>query len=459
MRIERQSELEYLTGFYQSKASALLIVYGQKGIGKTTLLKEFIKDKNPVYYLARKASEREQLFQMARELARYGYEFADDFPDYREVFGNINTQNRNGGKAVLVFDEFQYLIKGQSAFMEALVGFLQENANALVILASSSIGFIENGLIKKIGKAAYSISGFLKMKELTFREISRYYKAYTLEQLIDTYSILGGITGYLPRFDKTRSTKENICEFILKESTFLQLEGSRLLEEELREPAVYHSILAALASGKWKLNDLYKHTDFSRAKISVYLKNLMELEFVEKVFSYDTKGKEHVQKGLYQIRYHYMHFWFKFIFPNLSSLSMMKPEEFYEAYIAPGLKEYCGFYFSKICREYMDYLNEERKLPFHYEKSGIWAGKDGMIDMLASNRQGKMLAVFTKYDKGRMTYEDYQSYLYSLDQARVIPDECYLFSMAGFDERLELEAKVKLHLYLKNVKEEPIRFS
>ncbi|MBD5542832.1 MAG: ATP-binding protein [Lachnospiraceae bacterium] len=458
MKMERQSELEYLTGFYEKKQPGLLVVYGQKGTGKTTMLKEFIKDKNPVYYLAREASEREQLFQMARELSQAGYEFSSEFPDYQEVFGKIGIKNRNREKPVLVFDEFQYLIKGQSAFMEALVEFLQKT-NALVLLVSSFVGFIENSMVKKIGRAAYSISGFLKIKELTFREISRYYKAYTLEQLIETYSILGGITGYLPYFDKTRSTRENICEFILKEGTFLQLEGNRLLEEVLREPAVYHSILAALASGKKKLNDLYKHTGFSRAKISVYLKNLMELEFVEKVFSYDTKGREHVQKGLYQIRYPYMDFWFRFIFPNLSSLSMRKPEEFYQAYIAPGFKEYCGFYFSKICREYMDYLNEERKLPFHYEKSGIWAGKDGSIDMLASNGQGKVLAVFTKYDKGGMTYEDYQRYLYHLEQARVMPDDCYLFSMGGFDERLRLEAKVKLHLYLKNVKEEPICFS
>lgn len=459
MGIERQTELEYLTGFYEKSRPGLLVVYGQKGIGKTTMLKGFMKDKNPVYYLAREASEREQLFQMARELSQAGYEFSSEFPDYREVFGEIAIKTRDRKKAVLVFDEFQYLLKGESAFMEALVGFLQEEANALVILASSFIGFIENSMVKKIGRAAYSISGFLKVKELTFREISRYYKAYTLEQLIETYSILGGITGYLPRFDKTRSTKENVCEFILKEGTFLHLEGSRLLEEELREPAVYHSILAALASGKRKLNDLYKHTGFSRAKISVYLKNLMELEFVEKVYSYDTKGREQVQKGLYQISYPYMDFWFRFIFPNLSSLFLMRPEEFYEAYIAPGFKEYCGFYFSKVCREYMEYLNEERKLPFHYEKSGIWAGKDGSIDMLASNGQGKVLAVFTKYDKGGMTYEDYQRYLHSLEQAGIVPDDCYLFSMGSFDERIRLEAKVKLHLYLKNVKEEPIRFS
>lgn len=465
MGITRQKELNYLTNFYEKDQPGLLIVYGQRGIGKTTLLKSFLSDKSSIYYLAREVSEREQLFQMAVELLGQGCKLPA-FPDYPQVFHEISRSHlseagsrRNEGKTVLVFDEFQNIIKGGSAFMEALVEFLKTDTNALVILASSSIGFVENSLVKKIGRAAYSISGFLKVKELNFREISGYYKAYTLEQQIETYGILGGVTGYLQCFDKTRSTKENVCEYILKDNAFLRAEGSRFITEELREPSVYYSILSALASGKRKLNDLYKHTGFSRAKISVYLKSLMELELVEKVFSYDAGGKENVLKGLYQISHPYVHFWFRFIFPNLSSLSMMTREAFYDTYIAPYLKEYCSFYFSKICREYMDYLNEEGKLYLRYEKSGPWEGKDGTIDLLASDEKGKTLAVFAKYDKGRMTYEDYQGYMHCLEQAKIAADECYLFSLSGFDERIELEAKVKIHLYLKNVKEEPIRFS
>lgn len=460
----REKELNYLTNFYNKNQSGLLVVYGQKGIGKTTLLKNFLKEKQGFYYLAREVSEREQLYQLSAELSKKGCNLPE-FPDYRQVFYEMKRNHLSGeslekttGKMVLVFDEFQNIIKGGNGFMEALVELLQADDNLFIILSSSSIGFVENSLVKKIGRAAYSISGFLKMRELTFREISQYYKVYSLEQLIETYSILGGVTGYLPCFDKTRSTKENVCEFILKEHSFLRFEGSRFLTEELREPAVYYSILAALASGKRKLNDLYKHTGFSRAKISVYLKSLMELEIVEKVFSYDALGKENVQKGLYQIRYPYVHFWFQFIYPNLSSLSIMTPEAFYDTFIAPGLKEYCSFYFAKICREYMDYLNEEKKLPFVYEKSGVWAGKDGMIDLLASDETGRKLAMFAKYDKGKVSYEEYKQYMHSLEQAKVDVDECYILSMSGFDERLLMEAKVKIHLYLKNVKEEPIRY-
>ena len=112
------------------------------------------------------------------------------------------------------------------------------------------------------------------------------------------------------------SLKDNICNQIISRTGGLRYECERLLSEELRELGVYNSILSALASGHHKLNDIYNHTGFSRAKISVYLKNLMELELIEKVFSYDTDGRENVQKGVYRISNHFVHFYFTYLYAN-----------------------------------------------------------------------------------------------------------------------------------------------
>ncbi|MFR6392129.1 MAG: hypothetical protein ACLUN0_03870 [Roseburia sp.] len=62
-------------------------------------------------------------------------------------------------------------------------------------------------------------------------------------------------------------------------------EAENYISIELRELSVYNTILAALASGNNKLNDLFLKTGFSRAKISVYMKNLMAFDVVEKVVS------------------------------------------------------------------------------------------------------------------------------------------------------------------------------
>ena len=79
-----------------------------------------------------------------------------------------------------------------------------------------------------------------------------------------------------------------------------------------------------------KLNDIYVHTEFSRAKISVYLKNLMSLDIVEKVASFDTPGTENTMKGIYRISNPYINFWYRFVYPHEAYLNLMDKDKFYE---------------------------------------------------------------------------------------------------------------------------------
>ena len=108
MLLGRASELNYLNNYYDKDGSQILIVYGQKHIGKTALVREFMKDKPNYYYLARACSEREQVYQWGRQLAVDGYN-VDDFPSFHDILAKI--AHRNNGKTVIVIDEFQHIVK------------------------------------------------------------------------------------------------------------------------------------------------------------------------------------------------------------------------------------------------------------------------------------------------------------------------------------------------------------
>ena len=62
MIIGRTTELKYLNNYYDRAGSQILVVYGQKHVGKKALLKEFVLDKPHYYYCARACVEREQQF-------------------------------------------------------------------------------------------------------------------------------------------------------------------------------------------------------------------------------------------------------------------------------------------------------------------------------------------------------------------------------------------------------------
>jgi AAA+ ATPase superfamily predicted ATPase len=55
--IDREQEMETLQSEYERKGSSLVILYGRRRAGKTTLISEFIKDKNALFFLASEESE------------------------------------------------------------------------------------------------------------------------------------------------------------------------------------------------------------------------------------------------------------------------------------------------------------------------------------------------------------------------------------------------------------------
>ena len=452
MIIGRTTELKYLNNYYDRAGSQILVVYGQKHVGKQALLQEFVMDKPNYYYHARACVEREQQFWWGKELAGMQIKTLK-YPSYGEILEGIISKPTQ--KKVIIIDEFQHIIKNSDSFMKELVSFVHNQWNrqdVLVVLCSSSIGWIENSMVSKIGEAAYELSGLLKVKELGFEYLKEYFANYTSEQCVEVYSILGGFPGLWKYFSDRISVKDNICKNLLDKSSFLFGEGERIVKEELREVSVYNTILASLASGNNKLNALYDHTQFSRAKISVYLKNLMELEIVEKVFSYDTEGRENAQKGIYRISNHLVDFYYTYMYPNLSKLSVEPALSFYNEYVGNYFKTYTARYFGKVCSQYIEKLNEKNKLPFQAAEMGEWVGKVGTIDVVAEG-EGKALIAGCNWDKPMFTYEDYEWLVFCSKKACIEPEHVYLFSVERFDEKLALEAKIKRTVHLITARE------
>ncbi|MBQ8592332.1 MAG: ATP-binding protein [Lachnospiraceae bacterium] len=448
MHIERTVEMQYLNNCYTKAGSQLIVLYGQKKIGKTQLLKNFTADKPYTYYKARSCSVREQQYLWAKELAKEGVRL-ENYPSFAQIFEALTRQKTQ--KKVIVIDEFQHIVKAGTSFMKELVEFMHNdwnNQDVMIILCSSAVGWIENSMVTKIGTIAYEITGFLKVKEFGYRQVTEYFSNYSVRECVETYAVLGGVPGLWACFDDTKTVKENICRQILNCRGLLVAEAEQFVAEQLRETSVYHTILVSIAIGRHKLNDLYAHTGFSRAKISVYLKNLMELEIVEKVFSYDTAGKENTLKGIYRIKNNFVNFYFRYIYPNASKLDLMTEEAFYDAYIAPTFATYVAQYFQGVCMEYMEEQNKADNLPLEYNKSGEWVGKVGTIDIVAQDEIGQTLIGLCNWEKENMTYDDVEWLYFCAKKAKLKPNYCYLFSAGGFDAKILDKAEADDTIFL-----------
>ena len=446
---KRDAEIKVLNEYMNREGSQLLILYGERGVGKTTLLSGFTKNyKDVIRFDCSIVSEREQLYMWGRKMTHVLGQLPD-YPEFADIFAALGEQSGTEEKRILIFDEFQNIAKVSEEFADYLFTFLQTSRkDVLIILCSSQVEWIENSMIKRFGLRAKNINGFLKVRELPFADFVREFRQFTLTECIEGYAVFGGFPEIWNLIDKKMSLEENIIRNVCNPSSRLHHYGVWTVESQLRETSVYNTILTALAHGKYKLNELHQHTGFSRAKISVYIKNLMELGILEKDFSVDTEGRDNLQKGLYGISNHYVDFTYQFLFGKEEILAELGAQEYYRRFIQPKMKNFVQKTFTDICREYIEVENRKNALPFVVKNVGKWTGKVGNIDIVAQDVQGRTIIGLCNWEKPVMRYDDYEWLLFCAKQAKLPVDYVYLISAGGFDEKLNAEQKNRANVRL-----------
>ncbi len=432
----RKTELHNLEQLYRQSGNQIVVLYGRRENQGRELVQQFCQGKKSFYYYAPEISIKAQKSRMRREIETC-YEVSLPEEDYDTYFKRVKSGDAS--KLVLVIEEFQHIMKKDEQFFASILKLKEKKlypGPVMILLYSTDIPWVEQEMPQMLGKSAKKLDETMKLQELRFLELVRSFPDYSLRQNVAVFGIVGSVPEYFCHWDGQKDIKENICEHILSEDGYFHDRAEELIKSQLRELSVYHTILEAMASGKRKLNELYQETGFSRAKISVYLKNLIAFDVVEKVCSFETGGWENAQKGLYQIKDTFTNFWFKFVYPHLSDLYRLSAEEFYNQYIEDELENYLNRYFIKVCMEYLELLDSVHKLPLEIHKMGTWIGKKGKIDIIAQNSVRENLIGLCNWTEPQMTFEMCQQLFESMEQAKVSANFYYLFTAKGFDEDL-----------------------
>ena len=442
----KKSDLAILEEKYNESGNQLVVLYGRKGCQKEELIKEFIGDKKYFYYRCRQAAADDQRRMMGAEIEKQ-FDARLNQHTYDEFFNRIKSGDPS--KLVVVIDEAQNVIKRDPDFIGSILRLKGKKlypGPVMIILASSSIVWAEQ-------EAKEYFKDTMKIGELNFLEVVREFPTLQVKDAIMIYGVLGGVPEYLDEWNPAMNFKKNICRLVLSPQGVLFNEAENLISRELRELSVYETILAAIAKGQDKLNDLFHETGFSRAKISVYMKNLSHFDIVNRVVSFETGGWDNAKKGVYQITDTFVNFWFKFVYPHLSDLYLMSEEEFYNTYIAGEIDEYLNRYFRNVCMEYLMILNQMGKLPFKITKVGTWIGKTGNIDIIAQSEDRRNIIGFCNWNEPEMTMAMCEQMAVAMDKAKLTSDDYYLFSATYFEPALKQYVKMDPRFKLINMNE------
>lgn len=445
MIFNRKSQFYSLDKLYKSDDNNAVILYSTIDSDLHDFLKEFLKDKDFFYYKAALVSKDEQKRLFVDSINEQLSSAVISKPDYEECLNAMLSEKCE--KRVIVIDEFQLIIKYSDELINNILKCINNkwgNQPVLFLLVSSNAYFVEKQMVEKINESAYELSGLIKLPDLSFVDVMQRFSKYSKSDQIITYGITGGKSRRILSFDPAKTLKENIISSVLTEDGYLYNRGLNLLPPELREHSVYNTILFNMASGNAKLNELHKLTGFSRAKISVYINNLIEHGLIEKIVSYDTYGRDNALKGIYRIKDSFMAFFYRFVYQNLTQLEILQGEKFYEKYIEPYLFDFGKNAFRDVCFEYIMILDRIGKLPIKVSEYGTWVGKVGNIDIILKDSADHTLIGYCEFEKNEMSFEDFEWLKFCVSQAKLTGDIYYLFAKSGFDERIKahaLEAK------------------
>lgn len=385
MFVGRREDLKSLEAVYSTDRSNMLVLYGRSGIGKTGLALKFAYDKKKEYIKFLPASAKEHTELIGK--------LCDDL---------LAGVYKSDEKLVVILDEF-HLNESEIVYekLTEIIANEQTCGKVMIILISSSINWVENNMLMLPASFAKSITGIVKLAPLSFADIVEWFPGLSVEDCIIVHSIFGGIPRYLRLWNVKKSVRDNLITLFLRPDAPFLNEATNLLRQELRELNAYNTILIAMGRGHTKLNDLYAETGYSRAKISVYIKNLIEMGVVEKLYSAGVKFAENTMKGLYRISDNLLSFYYAFIYPNASLIELSKGEKIYDEFIAPRLKTYLRPFFSDVCLEYMNLMSKYKNLDFEYTDWQTWYGKKGTIDIVGTDENGNTICGLCTFEDGK----------------------------------------------------------
>ena len=458
MFIGRKTELQQLNTLYKQDKFQCVIIYGRRRVGKTTLINEFIKDKDAVYFTGIESTSKDNLENFSRSIAALNNANTDNAPvykDFRSALIDIDALAQNR-KIVLVIDEYPYLARSyrpiSSLLQELIDTKFKNNANLFIILCGSSMSFMEKQVLGYQSPLYGRRTAQFHIRPFTFYEAAAYYKNFSNEDLAVIYGITGGIPLYMSFITDTLSLKDNIINTFLTPSGYMYEEPFNLLNQELREPAMYNAIIRAVATGSSRISEIASKVGIENAAATSYVDKLIELGIMEKEVPAGTAGKS--RKSIYGIKDGMFRFWYKFIPENNILVQRNMPEAAWTN-IQPHINEYMGKVFENICADYL--LENYTNLPVQFQNFGRWWGnnpkmkREEEIDIVAANND-KAILCECKW-RNEKTDKDVLETL--LERRKLLPwfNECYyyIFSKSGFTAACQQLAnendKVKLITY------------
>ena len=450
--INRIQEMKTLEEQYNMPSSSMVILYGRRRVGKTSLMCEFLrKHSDNIYFLATEESEALNLKSFKEQVAEYtGNELLKSANvDWLTVF-KLLTEHKTQTKKVIVIDEFQYIGEDNNAFpsiMQKVWDTLLKDANIMLILCGSLITLMKRQTLDYVSPLYGRRTAQIKLKQIPFNYYGEFMEGKSINELLPFYAVTGGVPKYIESFLGVEDLYDGIQNRILNPQSYLYEEPYFLLQKEVSEIGSYFSLIKAIAMGNRKLSEIAANIEVKQTSLTKYLKTLIDLDLIEREVPVTESNPEKSKSGLYKIKDNFIAFWFKFVYLYRAYLEKGETQ-FVLSQIKKGfIQNYASYVYEDVCRERMWELSANDFWNFHFDRVGrYWGSKADETDIVAIDSIGKNLVLgeckYSMSEKGLSVLHGLQERAKSLQVLTGAENvEYIIFNTAGFSQGLKDEAE------------------
>ena len=438
MFIGRERELRTLNNLYQSDKFEFVVLYGRRRVGKTALINAFIDNKKNIYFMGVESNAKQNLENFSNSIFEYqtGIQADTSFSSFQAALEFV-FRLAEKERIILALDEYPYMARASKSLastLQMLIDKYKDTSKLMLILCGSSMSYMEDHVLAYKAPLYGRRTAQMKLLPFTFEETCRYLSNMSGEDLALMYGVVGGTPQYLLQVNDKQSVAENIKNIYLNPTSFLFEEPGNLLKQEVREPATYTAIIAAIAAGASRMSEISGKVGEDSSVCSLYIKNLISLGIVRKETPYGEKAS---RKTVYSIEDNMFRFWYRFVLENNSIIARGADELAYKR-IEPHLSDYMGKVFEDICSQYLWKLLLSGQCPVEFTSLGRWWGNNPMtrsqteIDIMGEQDKNTALFGECKWTNERVDLGVLETLV---QRSKLFPYQrvhLYLFSKSGF---------------------------
>ncbi len=382
--IGREKEKEKLDKILQSRQSEFLALFGRRRVGKTFLIRQYLKNDIVFEISGTKEGSKEQQIQhffseyvhrtQAQKKTIPPKSWYDIF-DYLSAY--LSELPPKTTKHVVFIDEMPWLDTPKSDFISALDFFWNQHVskmdNILLIACGSATSWIRNNLINARGGLYNRITQRIKLMPFNLHETAIFLESLHVKlpqyQILELYMVMGGIPFYLKEIVKGKSATQLIDDICFAPSGLLNSEYGQLYHALFRNADHHIKVVETLAAHPQGMtrNDLAFKTQIAEGSLTNTLEELVECDFISHFQPFINKKKD----AVYKLTDLYSLFYLKFIKPNKGvAHKIWEQLSNQSSYVA-----WSGYAFENICMMHTRQIKSSLGISGVFTKHSSWKFK------------------------------------------------------------------------------------